>query len=270
VLLLLTGACAAAAAPQRVMSLYLCSDQLLLELLPPSRITSVTYLSRERYESYLSAQAWRVGVNYGTAEEVIRERPDLVIAGLYTTPATRLLLKQVGIPLLELDAANSFQQIRDITRQVGRAVGAQSQAERLLQQMDATLTQLAASAPTQPIRVIAWDGSGDVYGKGTLFDAIISAAGATNLFASAGLRPSRFGIEQLLMVHADLLLYGDATAATPALHESPLAHPAVRGLYAGRQVAYPELLYSCGLPQSAQAALQLRQVMQQALRGMAP
>lgn len=261
---------ASSAMPQRVMSISLCSDQLLLELLPPSRITSVTYLSRRRDESFLSSRAWSVGVNYGTAEEVVRDRPDLVIAGLYTTPATRLLIREVGIPLLEIDAANDFQQIRDITRQVATAVGAQERAERLLGQMDATLAQLAAGAPQRPIRVIGWDGTGSLYGKGTLFDAIVSAAGGANVFALPGTRARKFGVEQLLLAHADLLIFGDATAASPALQTGLLVHPAVRALYAGRQVVYPELLYSCGLAQSAQAAVQLRQVMQRALRASPP
>jgi hypothetical protein len=35
----------------------------------------------------------------------------------------------------------------------------------------------------------------------------------------------------------------------------------VRRLYAGRQITYPETLYSCGLPQSADAARDLRRAM---------
>ncbi|MEJ0006990.1 MAG: hypothetical protein WDM77_11640 [Steroidobacteraceae bacterium] len=44
----------------------------------------------------------------------------------------------------------------------------------------------------------------------------------------------------------------------------------MRARYAGRQLIYPELLYSCGLPQSAQAAVQIRQYMQAALRALPP
>jgi len=269
-LLLLLGLSgyATAATPQRVMSLNLCSDQLVLELLPPSRITSVTYLSRERYRSYLSAKAYRVGVNHGNAEEVITQRPDLVIAGLYTTPATRQLLKEVGVPLLELPGADSFQDIRDITRSVGHAVGAEGKAEELLRQMDATLADLAATAPRRPISIIGWNGGGDVEGKGTLFDAIVSAAGAVNIAASPGMQSRTFGVEQLLFSHADLLAFGDATIAAPGLRSSALTHPAIEKRYRGRELVYPELLYSCGLPQSAQAAQQLRRMMLSILRSV--
>lgn len=259
---------APASPPQRVMSLNLCSDQLVLELLPPSRITSVSYFSREPYQSYLSAEARRVGVNYGNAEEVITQRPDLVIAGVYTTPATRQLLKEVGIPLLELPPANSFQDIRDTARRVARAVGADEKAEELISQMDVTLAELATTAPRQPLRIVGWDGGNTVEGKGTLFDAIVSAAGAVNIGASPGLQSRAFGVEELLFSHADLLAFGDATVASPSLQAAPLTHPAVEKLYRGRSLVYPELLYSCGLPRSAQAAQQMRQMMLRILRSV--
>jgi iron complex transport system substrate-binding protein len=264
--MLLLAAHATAVPPQRVMSINLCSDQLLLNLLPPERITSVTYLSREPYESYLSAAAWQVGVNYGLAEEVVRDHPDLVLAGLYTTPDTRHLLKSVGMAVMELPPANNFAEIREQTRQVAHAVGADEQAERLIRRMDATLAQLAATAPKQPITVVGWEGGGAVPGRGTLNDAIFTAAGAVNIGAAPGLRSVRFDAEQLLMSHPDLLAFGDATIATPALRNAPLALPVVRRLYAGRQIVYPELLYDCGLPQSADAAVQIRRVMLAALR----
>jgi iron complex transport system substrate-binding protein len=98
-----------------------------------------------------------------------------------------------------------------------------------------------------------------------LFNAIVSAAGAVNLGASPGLRGRNFDVERLLMIHPDFLAFGDSTVSTPSLHAQPLLHPAVRRLYAGREIVYPALLYSCGLPQSAQAAWQLRQILLQNL-----
>jgi iron complex transport system substrate-binding protein len=256
----------AASPPERVMSINLCTDQLLLDLLPPARITSVYYLSREPEESYLSAEARRVEVNDGTAEQVVRERPDLVLAGLYTAPATRQLLAAVHIPMLELPPANDFQDIRAVTLQVGRAVGAEARARRLIAQMDATLAQLAATAPRRPISIVGWDGSGSLPGRGTLFDAIVTAAGAVNLGASPGLRSRRFDTEQLLLARPDLLAVGDSTIATPSVGSSFLLQPLVRRMYAGREIVYPERLYSCGVPQTAQAAVQIRRKMLQVLR----
>ena len=85
---------AAAQSPQHVMSLSVCTDALLLDLLPSSRIASVTFLSRDPSNSSLWPQAAKVPINYGSAEEVFAEKPDFVLAGTYTTPATRMLVKK--------------------------------------------------------------------------------------------------------------------------------------------------------------------------------
>ena len=250
------------------MSLSLCTDALVLSLLPPERIASVTYLSGSSSNSALADLARKVGVNYGTAEEVLAQKPDLVIAGIYTTAAPRMLLKRIGASLIELPPAEDFGQIRAVTRELGAAVGETARSEALIAHMDATLAQLARSRPTRRITVVGWDGGGSVPGKDTLFDAILTAAGGVNIAADMhGARAGSFDLEQLLAVHPDVLAYGDANADKPALRTIAAQHPVLRRLYAGRRVVYPELLYSCGVPQSADAAVALRRALLAATAG---
>jgi iron complex transport system substrate-binding protein len=252
---------AVADGPRRVMSLNLCTDQLLLQLLPRERLTSVSFLSLASQNAFITAEAAGVPVNYGTLEEVLAQKPDLVIAGLSTTPTTRALLVRSRIPLLQVPLANNFADIRDVTRLVARAVGEDAKAEILLKQMDATLAQLAASEPKRRIVIAGWESAGEVPGKGTLFDAILTAAGGVNIAASASVRPGGFDLEQLLRARPDLIAYGNAAIAEPGLHAEELRHPLLQTLYKGRQITYPETLYACGLPQSADAAEALRAAM---------
>ena len=70
-----------AAAPQRIMSLNICTDQLLLALAPEKRIASLTFLAREKQPLRYWPQAARIPVNYGSAEDVLAVRPDLVLTG---------------------------------------------------------------------------------------------------------------------------------------------------------------------------------------------
>ena len=244
------------------MSMNLCTDALVLSLMPPERIASVSYLSRASSNSALSGLARRVGVNYGTAEEVLAQKPDLVIAGASSTAATRTLLQRIGAPLIEVPAATDFDQIRVVTRQVGKAVGERGRAEALIARMDATLADLARTRPERRIAVAGWDGSGAVPGEGTMFDAILTAAGGVNVAAGMhGDSAGSFDLEQLLSVHPDVLAYGDSSADQPSLRTIAAQHPILRRLYAGRRVVYPELLYGCGIPQSAEAAVALRRAL---------
>lgn len=254
------AAAAQAAPPQHVMSLNLCTDQLLLDLLPPQRIASITYLSRSRDKAIHWAQAAGVPINHGLAEEVLAEQPDLVLVGTYTTVAARRLLKKVGVAVLEVAPANSFDDIRSTTRKVAAALGEQEAGERLLANMDATLHELAATRPSHVVTVAGWDGGGSVPGQGTLFDAILRAAGGVNIAStSATTRSGSFGIEELLAAHPDVLAYSASRDdAAPSLRSDVSRHPLVQEIYRHRRVSYPEILYSCGLPESAQAAVDLR------------
>lgn len=265
------GICASAnaapAKPQRVMSLNLCADQLVLSLLPRERIASVSFLSRKSEHAYLTAEDAHVPVNFGTSEEVLAQHPDLVIVGIASTPATRDLLKRARIPLLEVPFADDFAAIRTTTRMVARALGEEDKAEALIRRMDATLAELAATTPGRRIAVAAWDASGDVPGTNTLFNVILTAAGAVNVAAAMNVRFGSFDMEQLIAARPDILAYGDSLADAPGLRREALRHPLIQKLYANRQIAYPETPYNCGLPQSAESAKALRAAM---LNAMAP
>ena len=266
-LCLMNGASAADPGPRHVMSLSMCTDDLLLELLPPERIASVTYYSRDPGNSYQWPQAAKVRVNYGTVEEVLAEKPDLVLAGPYTTPAARSLLKKLGWPLLEVAPAADFDQIRAVTRQVAHALKRDAAGESLIAKMDSTLQELAASKPRQIIRVAAWGEGGSIPGKGTLFDAILEAAGGVNVAATLDGRYTSFEVEQLIAAHPDVLAYAGDISDTPGLNTEVAQHPLIRKLYSGRTVTYPGALYSCGVVESADAAAALRSSLLQAVRG---
>jgi len=239
------------------MSLSLCTDALVLDLLPPSRITSVTYLAHRASDPVLAGEAAQVGTNHGTAEEVLAQAPNLVLAGTYSTPATRALLERLHVPLLVVPPANDFAEIRATVREVARAVGAESRGAALIAHMDAVLAAVARQRPRRVMRVAAWSGDGFVPGRGSLFNAVLTAAGGVNIAAPEADRSGYFDLEQLLMAHPDVLAYA-ADEAAPALKTDSANHPLLARLYAGRRITYPALyIDECGLPRSADAALTL-------------
>ena len=263
----LVNGAAAADGPQHVMSLSMCTDELLLELLPPERIASVTYYSRDPDNSYQWPQAAKVPVNWGTVEEVLAEKPDLVLAGTYTTPAARAVLKKLRWPLLEVAPAVNFDQIRAVTRQVAHALRRDAIGDSLIAKMDSTLQVLADSKPRQIIRVAAWGEGGSIPGRGTLFDAILNVAGGVNIAATLdGGAYTSFEVEQLIAAHPDVLAYASNITDTPGLNTELAQHPLVRRLYSGRSVTYPGALYSCGVVESADAAAALRASLLRAVR----
>lgn len=77
----------ARAAPQRVASIYLCADVLLVRLAERERIVSLTRFAADPALSPVADVARGIAVNRGRAEDILPLQPDLVIAGDARTAA---------------------------------------------------------------------------------------------------------------------------------------------------------------------------------------
>ena len=98
--------------PNRVISINLCTDQLVLQLLDRDRIASVTYLAADPTISYSANRAVGLVKNHGLAEEVVALNPDLILAGAFTSRPTTSLLKKLGYRVIEFKMAGSFETLR--------------------------------------------------------------------------------------------------------------------------------------------------------------
>jgi len=252
--LLLSLEQAAAAPPQRIMSLKICTDELLLDLVPPSRIASVTFLSREKAGLKFWPQAANIPVNHGSAEEILSLHPDLILTDPFMPPSLRPLLAKTGAKIVEVPPAENFDQIRAVTRLVAKAVGEEARGEALIAKMDADLAVLKAHRPPKPLIVAGWGTGGYVPGTGGLFDTMLTVAGARNVEHGAF---GYYDVESLIAAKPDVLVYGDTYSGTASLRADQDLHPALLKRYAGRRVTYTAL-YGCGVPESARIAKNLQ------------
>ncbi|MFC7334171.1 ABC transporter substrate-binding protein [Rhodocista pekingensis] len=248
----------AADGPQRVVSLNLCTDQLAVLLLPPERIAALSHLARDPGLSHVAAEARALPAVQGVAEEILPLRPDIVLAGTYTTRATVALLRARGIPVVELGLASGFDDIRAQTREVARALGVPERGEALLAEMDA---KLAAAAPHDSARptALTLEPGGFTAGGGTLSDAVLAAAGFTNYAAGLGLRGYGYlPVESVAADPPDLLVADRGPEAYPSLADQLLRHPALaRSVPPRARPDIPGPLMSCGAPFIADAVVRL-------------
>jgi iron complex transport system substrate-binding protein len=255
--LMCAAAAGAAPAPQRIVSLNFCTDRLLLALVAPRRIASLTWLARSEGEPGERALAVRLPQNHGSAEEVLAAHPDLVLAGRFTTATTRALLARVGVPMIEIDAAQDWDGIRRTTREVAAAVGEAARGEALLAHMDAQLAAIAALPAAPPVRAIGWDGAAeDVPGADTLFNTILASAGAVNI-AARPVGRGGFDLEQVLRARPQVLLRSTSDVGSSSLRSSLADHPVLRALPGLTVIDYPESAWACGVPAAADYARDL-------------
>lgn len=256
--------------PLRVMSMNQCTDQLVLDLLPPGRIASVSWLARDPGGSLMARAAGRVGVNHGLVEDVLAQKPDLVVTGAVSTPALRAMLTRLGYPMIVVDQARSLDDIRRMTRQVAAAVDERARGEALIARMDQGFARLAA-APGPPIRVVAWDRTGFAAGPGTLYNVILGASGAHNLAGErAILDTGKPDVEQLMAVNPALLVTGAGATGAASLSDEAMRHRVVRDHWRDRTLTIPQAYYVCGTPRIADAAFRLRSELRRAADRVGP
>jgi hypothetical protein len=61
-----------------------------------------------------------------------------------------------------------------------------------------------------------------------------------------------------LVTQPDVLAYGSDGDTTPSLRTDTDQHRLLLKVFAHRRITYPEVLYGCGVPESADAAKALR------------
>lgn len=257
------GAAQEARKPTRVVSLNLCADELVLRLADPGQVASVTFLSRDPGSSNVADSARTVPVNRGLAEEVVPLAPDLVITGAFTTRTTTALLKDLGIPVLELGVPETLDEAYAQIRTVAARLGTPARGEAMVAEIAAAFADLPPPRRHRPVAVVLRP-NGFTAGPASLANDLMAKAGLDNL--AVNLKADRLGqvsVEEILVAQPDILIVDSAPDAPPSLAQDILRHPALDRLAAGRvTVQMPARLWSCPGPDLAEVARRLAQASQ--------
>lgn len=249
----------ALAAPQRIASLNLCTDQLLLMLVERERIVSVSHWAHRPESSYMVAAARGIPANGGLAEEVVPLAPDLIITGRFSQGAVTNLLRQLGYPVVVTEVPRTLAEGRRSVLDFGALVGAEDAAAALVAAMDARLAAIDAVVAADPQRPLAavYAPNGVTAGAGTVMHDVVSRAGMRNLAAELGVVGyGQLPLERLIAAAPDVVVL-DATAAPQAAESMAhryLRHPALQALLAqARVVTLPPPLSVCVGPMTIDA-----------------
>lgn len=251
---------AQAAKPVRIVSLDLCADQLLVDLVARERIAAVTHLAADPQVSAIWEQAKGLPVTRGAAEDVLRRRPDLVLAGSFGVAATVGLLRRLKANVVVVPMASDLDGVRLAVRAVAAAVGEEARGEEMIDAFDRRLQVITAVPPQAawPTAVVYQVG-GAVSTAGGLADAALAAAGFRNKAAEYRLtRGGQVPLELLAASPPDVLVLTSAAEEYRTVVSDNLRHPVVAGLRRRRPaIEVPWRLWLCGTPHIADAIVQL-------------
>jgi len=168
-------------AAERVVALDQCADQYVIALVPRGQIAGVTPRADDD-DAWLRAGARGLPVRRPTAESMLAASPTVAVR--YWGGDQRLLaaLRRRGVRVVQIEDATDFVGVRMGVRSVARGLGQPAAGERLVARMDADLA--ASRGAWGGRRALYITPSGFTAGAGTLTDAVLRAAGLTNVAAS--------------------------------------------------------------------------------------
>ena len=259
-ILLVPAALSAAGMPKRIVSLNLCTDELVLRLADRANIASITWLSKDRISANVVDLAADLPVNHGLAEEIIPLDPDLVVAGTFTARTAVAMLKATQFPVTEFGVAHSLADVRSGIRKMAALVGEPARGEALVASFDGRLAEIGTPAPGRRPTALVFNANGFTVGAGTLVDDIMTRAGLDNVAAHMKLgNYSQLPLEIAVRSDVDILIISARRDGPPSLATALLDHPVLSKLGPKTHiVVLPTNLWSCGGPEVAEAIARLR------------
>ncbi|MDY6984309.1 MAG: ABC transporter substrate-binding protein, partial [Pseudomonadota bacterium] len=244
-------------APQRIVSMSLCTDLLLLQLVEPQRIASLSYLASNPAYSPLAARAQNIPANRAQAEEVLAFAPDLILTSQFSATLAANLLERLGHPVQRLGFAATADDIYAQVREVAALAGTTERGDVLIAELQSTIAteQQRLLPQLRGKSAVFFASNGFSFGANSLQHEFLASLGLRNVAAEAGLQgPAQLPLEVLLAAQPDFVLVDRRGELDDQLAQPLLRHPALAALGASmRVIDMPDNLFQCAGPEFADA-----------------
>jgi iron complex transport system substrate-binding protein len=253
--------------PMRIVSLNMCADSMVIDLVSHDRIAALSHYARDPLRSTIANVASHLPITYETAEEVVALRPDLVLTSRHSAIATRNALKRVGIRFELFDVPQSVEESLAQVRQVAKLLDAEREGEAMVARIQAALDAARLPANEEPLTAAIYQPGGLSAGENTVVGELMELAGLRNIAARYGVTQYRpLPLEVLVSSPPDVLLIGETSPGAPLQAEKIVHHRALRALDSQMtQAVFPARLLYCAGPTMIEAAATLAHAREQAL-----
>lgn len=237
-------------APRRVVSINLCTDQLLLALADAQQIAALGRWADNPEMSLLAPYAARFTRIRGAAEEVLRLRPDLVLAGAFSGSATRAILQRQGLTVETFAPPRTVAEARSEIARAAALLGRPERGAKLIAAVDDAIAAHGRASPGRPLTALALQRRGYVSGAETLLSDVLAKVGFSNLAGALGVRSvEHASLEAVAKVRPDVLIVEDLGRQARDQASALLRHPVLARLVPPeRLLVVPVAELSCAGP----------------------
>lgn len=224
-----------AAKPGRIHTVSLGHDEITYGLVPSERVVAVGKFTQEPGQSNVAEMAQKAPAIGRDPEQIVAQRPDIVIASPFTKADLIKALATAGIAVLQTELHNDPEgRIQDILL-LGYVYGEESRALELGSEVrsrfDALSAVVAGKDQSRRPRVLSLTSYTDkIYtaGKGSTEGSIIETAGGINAAAEAGLtRNPTTSLEGIISMRPDVIFLPQPEDGAVAFRDRLLGDPAL-------------------------------------------
>lgn len=264
--------------PERIASLTLGTDEMLLYLVDKSRIIALSTLADMVGTSNIvdMAKEFPNKISSQNIESIISLKPDLVFAASWADANFLKQLRDAGIVVYCYMTPNNIEQQKATIKEIAHLTGEDKKGEELVAWMDGKLKEIEDRVKNlkeeERLTVMYYDSSGYTNGTNTTFDDIVARAGLVNAAAKAGIDGwPQISKEKLVELNPDIIIVpsvswtektpeafaeelkkdaslkdvsaikNDRVFILPDAHRSAISQYVVYGVEDVAKAAYPEL-----------------------------
>ncbi len=228
------------APPSTIASQALVTDHLLFGVVPESQIAAVSaYAALPGYSNITTRVRELELPLVRDPESVVALDPSLLIASHISSPEFLQVVRARALPVYAMRTVFSgLGEVSAALTLVGDLSGQGERARSAVEAFNASVREAMQKAipGAPPQRVLGYSYYGDCYGKGSLFEDIVTALGAVNVGTERGLGAwHRIGPEQVAAWNPDWIVTGSGGQPLDTVRAELAADPAVKMTTAGRR-----------------------------------
>ena len=198
--------------PERIVSLALCSDEILLELVSKDRIVAVTNLSNDPGISNIVEQSKDIfKLPNQNVETIVSLKPDIVLAADWHSKDLINALEEMGLNVYVYKTPDTIEEVKKLITDLSKLVNSADKGKEIIKDMDIALNKAQNKVKDIPADkrkvIVALSSMGCYGGTGSMLDDIYKNSFVINGVSRLGIdKNGTLSKEQLVYVNPDIIM----------------------------------------------------------------
>lgn len=191
--------------PERILTLSIYSDEMVLGMVPSSKLVAISKFLDDPKESVVVEKAKRVPekVTDPSVEQIMGWKPDIIIANTWTNMEKVTALRELGFPVVVIGPGNSYADIQGDIRLIAQSISEEEKGQQIIAKMDEIRDDIVKKVekipPEKRKSVTLLSVMRQYGGAGSAFDDMCRLTGVRNAIAEVGVKNGQVLTKELLV-----------------------------------------------------------------------